>query len=130
MKSIFKASILLIAFHSPAFADSACILQPNQEAINACAQGEYQDANNSLEIAYSHLSGRLSAEGAAQLEKANDSWHSYKDEWCQFQSGMANSESKYPTAYWECLTKLTNDQITFLRHQLTCDEGSDCAPQQ
>ena len=97
---------------------SPCADPHTQQAINACAEQEYQEADTALNVVYRQLLGKLGNERKAQLKAAQRAWLKFRDAHCTFDSTQYGEGSMKPTLYYGCLTTLTRARTEELQKHL------------
>jgi uncharacterized protein YecT (DUF1311 family) len=118
MKLVLILASLVLA--APALADD-CSRAMNQNAMNRCAEADYQAADARLNAVYSRLMSALDDRGfRAKLISAQRAWIQFRDAECTSQTADNEGGSIHPLVFAGCRTRLTVARTRDLEAQLTC----------
>ncbi len=119
----FAVAAMLVCAAAPAVAAPSCGDQPNQAAMNQCADAQYRAADKALNASYGKLLAKLSPPGRAALQTAQRAWVAYRDAQCSFDTLGSADGSIHPFVLSQCLEELTRAQTERLSSQANCTEG-------
>ncbi|MEO0457332.1 MAG: lysozyme inhibitor LprI family protein [Cyanobacteria bacterium P01_A01_bin.114] len=92
-----------------------CGLAETQQAMNQCAQQNYQQSDDALNEMYTSLKDSLDSVAADNLVTAEKAWLDFRDGNCDFERGQFEGGSLAPLIYASCLEQLTDERIAELQ---------------
>lgn len=105
-RAILIAALPLLLAAAPARADD-CTNPQAQQAMNRCAEADYERADAELNRVYKQVMHGLDAQSQALLKAAQRDWISFRDDECKYENVENEGGSIYPLVYNGCLTTLT-----------------------
>jgi uncharacterized protein YecT (DUF1311 family) len=120
MKLVLTLASLALAV--PALAgDIDCRDAMSQNAMNRCAEAEYQAADARLNAAYGTLMAALNDAGfRAKLKASQRAWIEFRDRECTYETADNEGGSIHPMVYAGCLARLTRQRTMELQAKLAC----------
>lgn len=94
-----------------------------QRDLDAAAGTAFAQADRRLNAVYKGLMDKISANGQARLREAQQSWLRFRDQECLFESLGTEGGSIHSMIVTQCRTRLTEQRVADLEHQLDCPEG-------
>jgi uncharacterized protein YecT (DUF1311 family) len=95
-----------------------CAEAQTQADMNICWGNEYKTADAQLNKTYQKLIALLEADDKAQLKNVEAAWIKYRDANCEFVADQYKGGSMRPMIYAMCLTDVTTNRTTELKHQI------------
>ncbi|MEO1404355.1 MAG: lysozyme inhibitor LprI family protein [Cyanobacteria bacterium J06635_1] len=92
-----------------------CGLAETQQAMNQCAQQNYQQSDQALNVMYNSLKDSLDGVAADNLVTAEKAWLEFRDGNCDFERSQFEGGSMAPLIYASCLEQLTDERIEELQ---------------
>ncbi|MEM8806468.1 MAG: lysozyme inhibitor LprI family protein [Cyanobacteria bacterium P01_G01_bin.38] len=92
-----------------------CGLAETQQAMNQCAQQNYQQSDEALNAAYNSLKDSLDEVAADNLVTAEKAWLEFRDGNCDFERNQFEGGSIAPLIYASCLEQLTDERLAELQ---------------
>lgn len=91
--------------------------------INVCAGRDYTAADDALNAIYKQLAAKYDAGNRTLLRTAQRSWLKYRDDECDYETGLTVGGTIHSTMVTNCDTTLTLDRVKALKAQAACAEG-------
>lgn len=86
-----------------------------QAAMNACAEANYDKADDYLNQVHQGLKSNLTQAAQVQLAEAERAWVSFRDQSCEFERSQFENGSIAPLVYYSCLEALTDQRTAELK---------------
>ena len=104
------------------FAAGSALAQSQME-LNAQAGADLRKSDQQLNAVYNRLRAKISDAGKTSLQTAQQSWLSFRDQECAFETMATAGGSIHSMMVALCLTRLTDQRVKDLEAQLNCKEG-------
>jgi uncharacterized protein YecT (DUF1311 family) len=96
---------------------SNCENAQTQAEMTTCAQQSYEQANATLSQLVEQIRNQLPEGDRSSFRQVEQTWLTYRDQNCDFESSLFAGGSIEPTIYYSCLERMTSDRIEMMQDQ-------------